>query len=63
MIIISLLVRKEHTTKILPIFFEAKMGNGKEFRIICKELRQSIINWAEKYGINDLNITKSHANN
>lgn len=55
--------KKTYNENSTYFFYEGKMGNGKEFRLICKELRKSIIDWAEKYGINDINITNSHANN
>lgn len=43
-------------------YTRGKMATGKEFRQICNELRQSILDWAKEYGIDDINITNSHAN-
>lgn len=55
--------------KIIPndaYFFYLEKGNmksGKEFKKLAMELRNAIIKWAEKYGLDDLNITTSHRNN
>jgi hypothetical protein len=41
-------------------FPEGNMYSCKEFKKSAKELKDSIINWAEKYGLDDLNVTTSH---
>lgn len=39
---------------------EGEMKSCREFRQAAKELKDAIIKWADKYGLNDLNITTSH---
>lgn len=41
-------------------FSEGEMKNCSGFRQIIIDLRDSIIKWTSKYGLNDLNITTSH---
>lgn len=52
--------------KIIPndayyfYFTEGEMISGKGFKQASMELKESIIKWARKYKLNDLNITTSH---
>lgn len=39
---------------------EGEMRSAKEFKKTAKELKDAIIGWADKYGLDDLNITTSH---
>ena len=54
--------------KIIPenaYFFylsEGEMRSCKGFKQSAKELKDAIIQWADKYGLDDLNITTSHIN-
>lgn len=39
---------------------EGEMRSCKEFKKAAKELKDAIIIWSDKYGLDDLNITTSH---
>ena len=41
-------------------YSEGEMATCKGFKKAATELRDAINKWAEKYGLNDLNITSSH---
>ena len=42
-------------------FSDGELATCKKFKQATKELKDAITNWAKKYGLDDLNITTSHA--